>query len=91
MITRCAVRAIRAVRIVPEVGGTVSWLTPRTCITMRDYLLHCAGLHIWYARGHSAHKNGGGGGGGGGRVCNCTSWLWLGGMVGLCLNILFIV
>ena len=29
--------------------GTVSLVDP-ACITIRDYVLHCAGLHIRYAR-----------------------------------------
>ena len=51
------VRAVRAVRLLPDVLGCgvlcCPLLTPRVL-----HVFHCAGLRIWYARGHSSlsHK-----------------------------------
>ena len=33
-----------------RMSGGRGVLVDSACITMRDYVLHCAGLHIWYAR-----------------------------------------
>ena len=43
---------MRAVRLLPDVLECGVLVDP-ACITMRDYVLHCAGLHIRYTRGRS--------------------------------------